>query len=217
MTHRNCPRVSSAFLAAWDANAADVCTKPITRRRSTTPAASGLIAALDGKKRRDIVQAGIDALKAVWHRGAVDADGKTGDGAGIHIEIPQDFFADEIERGGDGAARRPDRGRPGVPAEDRLSAPGTLPPDRRDRNPEFRLPHLWLAPGADQCRRASARRPTPPAPRSSRSCSGTPAACRKTMFERELYIIRRKIEKARDRGADPRALHLLAVLPLDHL
>ena len=53
----------------------------------------GLVAALDGKPRREVVQAGIDALKAVWHRGAVDADGKTGDGAGIHIEVPQDFFA----------------------------------------------------------------------------------------------------------------------------
>ena len=31
-------------------------------------------------------------LKAVWHRGAVDADGKTGDGAGIHVEIPYDFL-----------------------------------------------------------------------------------------------------------------------------
>ena len=47
-----------------------------------------------------MVQAGIDALKAVWHRGAVDADGKTGDGAGIHVEIPQDFFAEAVERGG---------------------------------------------------------------------------------------------------------------------
>ena len=37
----------------------------------------GLVAALDGKPRRRVVQAGIDALKAVWHRGAVDADGKT--------------------------------------------------------------------------------------------------------------------------------------------
>ena len=61
----------------------------------------GLVAALDGRKRRDVVLAGIDALRAVWHRGAVDADGKTGDGAGIHIEIPQDFFADVVERGGD--------------------------------------------------------------------------------------------------------------------
>src|SRR5213083_2382219 len=44
----------------------------------------GLVVALDGKRRRDVVMAGIDALKAVWHRGAVDADGKTGDGAGLH-------------------------------------------------------------------------------------------------------------------------------------
>ena len=29
----------------------------------------------------------------MWHRGAVDADGKTGDGAGIHVQIPQDFFS----------------------------------------------------------------------------------------------------------------------------
>ena len=60
----------------------------------------GMVAALDGVARRDVVQAGIDALKAVWHRGAVDADGKTGDGAGIHIEIPQDFFAEAIRRSG---------------------------------------------------------------------------------------------------------------------
>jgi glutamate synthase (NADPH/NADH) large chain len=61
----------------------------------------GLVAALDGKASRKVVQAGIDALKAVWHRGAVDADGKTGDGAGIHVEIPQDFFAEVVRRGGD--------------------------------------------------------------------------------------------------------------------
>ena len=57
----------------------------------------GLIAALDGTPRRDVVEAGIAALKAVWHRGAVDADGKTGDGAGIHVEIPQDFFREHLE------------------------------------------------------------------------------------------------------------------------
>ncbi|WP_025813133.1 glutamate synthase central domain-containing protein, partial [Komagataeibacter kakiaceti] len=60
----------------------------------------GMVAALDGRPRRDVVEAGIAALKAVWHRGAVDADGKTGDGAGIHVEIPQDFFADAIHAGG---------------------------------------------------------------------------------------------------------------------
>ena len=57
----------------------------------------GLIASTEGKKSREVVEYGIEALKAVWHRGAVDADGKTGDGAGIHIEIPKDFFAEKIE------------------------------------------------------------------------------------------------------------------------
>ena len=49
----------------------------------------GVIASTEGKKSREIVEYGIEALKAVWHRGAVDADGKTGDGAGNHVEIPK--------------------------------------------------------------------------------------------------------------------------------
>src|SRR5580704_13736282 len=60
----------------------------------------GMVVALDGKRRRDVVMAGIDALKAVLHRGAVDADGKTGDGAGIHVEIPQDFFHEHVRHTG---------------------------------------------------------------------------------------------------------------------
>jgi len=60
----------------------------------------GLVASTEGKKSRKIVEFGIQALKAVWHRGAVDADGKTGDGAGIHIEIPTDFFKERIENYG---------------------------------------------------------------------------------------------------------------------
>ena len=54
----------------------------------------GFIASTDSKKSRKVVEFGIQALKAVWHRGAVDADGKTGDGAGIHIEIPNEFFVE---------------------------------------------------------------------------------------------------------------------------
>ena len=60
----------------------------------------GLIAATDGKASRRVVVAAIDALKAVWHRGAVDADGKTGDGAGILVELPLPFFHEHIGRAG---------------------------------------------------------------------------------------------------------------------
>ncbi len=60
----------------------------------------GLVVAVDGKASRAVVDNGIAALKAIWHRGAVDADGKTGDGAGIHIQIPYKFFAEQVKRTG---------------------------------------------------------------------------------------------------------------------
>ncbi len=60
----------------------------------------GLVAAMNGKPSRRVVLMGIEALKAIWHRGAVDADGKTGDGAGIHVEIPQEFFKGHVRATG---------------------------------------------------------------------------------------------------------------------
>ena len=60
----------------------------------------GLIVSIDGKSSRKVVENGIDALKAVRHRGAVDADGKTGDEAGIHVQIPVPFFHDQVRRTG---------------------------------------------------------------------------------------------------------------------
>ncbi len=102
MTHET----ASEFLAAWQRNTTALAGS-YDPAQEHDACGVGLIAALDGRKRRDVVVAGIDALKAVWHRGAVDADGKTGDGAGIHVEIPQDFFADAVERGGDRMRRGP--------------------------------------------------------------------------------------------------------------
>ena len=60
----------------------------------------GFIAAIDGIPRRSIVEAGIEALSSIFHRGAVDADGKTGDGAGINIQIPLIFFKEHIANSG---------------------------------------------------------------------------------------------------------------------
>lgn len=60
----------------------------------------GLVAALDARPRREIVEMALAALKAVWHRGAVDADGKTGDGAGIRLNVPQGLFHRFVARTG---------------------------------------------------------------------------------------------------------------------
>lgn len=56
----------------------------------------GIVCAIDGAPRRDVVELAVKALKALFHRGAVDADGKSGDGAGIMVNVPQDFFRDQV-------------------------------------------------------------------------------------------------------------------------
>ncbi|RMD60654.1 MAG: glutamate synthase large subunit [Alphaproteobacteria bacterium] len=87
--------------ADWPAEAARLAREGLYDPREEHESCGvGLVAAIDGKPRREVVEAGIAALKAVWHRGAVDADGKTGDGAGIHVEIPQDFFREHVARTG---------------------------------------------------------------------------------------------------------------------
>lgn len=53
---------------------------------------AGFICSLEGKKTNDIIHKALDILDKLEHRGAVSADGKTGDGAGILIEIPHDFL-----------------------------------------------------------------------------------------------------------------------------
>ena len=89
------------FIADWQANAAHLERHGLYDPAEEHEACGvGLVVAIDGKPRRQVVEAGIEALKSVWHRGAVDADGKTGDGAGIHIEIPQGFFREHVARTG---------------------------------------------------------------------------------------------------------------------
>jgi len=52
----------------------------------------GFVADAAGQARRDIVEAAINALCRVEHRGAVAADALTGDGAGVLTPIPAKIF-----------------------------------------------------------------------------------------------------------------------------
>ena len=91
----------SDFVETWKNNAERLAREGLYDPASEHDACGvGLVAAIDGQPRRSVVQAGIEALKSVWHRGAVDADGKTGDGAGIHLQIPQNFFEEHVEHTG---------------------------------------------------------------------------------------------------------------------
>ncbi|SDM05259.1 glutamate synthase large subunit [Kriegella aquimaris] len=55
---------------------------------------AGFICSLKGKKSNDIIHKALEILDKLEHRGAVSSDGKTGDGAGILVDIPHDFFND---------------------------------------------------------------------------------------------------------------------------
>jgi glutamate synthase (NADPH) large chain len=156
----------------------------------------GLVVSIDGSKSRRVVQNGIDALKAVWHRGAVDADGKTGDGAGIHVEIPFEFFADQITRTGH------------EPRKDELLAVGQVFLPRTDFGAQetcrtiveteiLRMGYYiygWrhVPVGISVLgEKANATRPE-----IEQILISNSKGVDEEQFERELYVIRRRIEKA---------------------
>ncbi|WP_282154101.1 glutamate synthase large subunit [Ruegeria atlantica] len=156
----------------------------------------GLVVSIDGKASRKVVDAGIDALKAIWHRGAVDADGKTGDGAGIHVQIPVPFFYDQIRRTGH------------EPRLDQLIAVGQVFLPRTDFGAQeqcrtivetevLRMGYYiygWRHVPVDvTClgEKANATRPE-----IEQILISNSKGVDEDTFERELYVIRRRIEKA---------------------
>ncbi len=52
----------------------------------------GFVCDVKGKKSQNIVAQGLEVLRSLAHRGATGADPKTGDGAGILIQIPDAYF-----------------------------------------------------------------------------------------------------------------------------
>ena len=156
----------------------------------------GLVVAQNGKPSRKVVNAGIDALKAIWHRGAVDADGKTGDGAGIHIQIPAPFFYDQVRRTGH------------EPRQDQLMAVGQVFLPRTDFGAQetcrtivetevIRMGHYiygWRHVPVDVSvlgEKANATRPE-----IEQILISNAKGIDEEDFERELYVIRRRVEKA---------------------
>ncbi|MBZ5679822.1 MAG: glutamate synthase large subunit [Acidobacteriia bacterium] len=58
----------------------------------------GFVASVTGQKSHDIITKGIQVLLNLTHRGACGCDPETGDGAGVLIQIPHQFFARECHK-----------------------------------------------------------------------------------------------------------------------
>jgi len=56
----------------------------------------GFVANIKGARSHAIIEQGLQILKNLTHRGAVGADPLAGDGAGILIQIPDQFFREEM-------------------------------------------------------------------------------------------------------------------------
>ena len=52
----------------------------------------GLIAQIDGEPSHQLVKSAVQALARMTHRGAVAADGKSGDGCGLLLKKPKAFL-----------------------------------------------------------------------------------------------------------------------------
>ncbi|NQZ60544.1 MAG: hypothetical protein HRT88_24110, partial [Lentisphaeraceae bacterium] len=58
---------------------------------------AGFICNLRGQKTHDIIHKALEILVKLTHRGAVSSDGKTGDGAGLLMDIPHDYFVEACD------------------------------------------------------------------------------------------------------------------------
>ncbi|HEY4382770.1 MAG TPA: glutamate synthase large subunit [Acidobacteriaceae bacterium] len=58
----------------------------------------GLVASIRGEKTHELIEKGLEVLINLTHRGAAGCDPETGDGAGILIQIPHDFFVPECAK-----------------------------------------------------------------------------------------------------------------------
>ena len=60
----------------------------------------GMVAQIGGGASRDIVERALEALIRLAHRGGVDADGRSGDGAGLLTRIPDKFIRKNAHQAG---------------------------------------------------------------------------------------------------------------------
>ncbi len=70
----------------------------MTLKNTSGSCGVGFICNVHGTRSHELVRQGVEAVVNLTHRGAVGADGKTGDGAGVLIQLPKKFFRRESER-----------------------------------------------------------------------------------------------------------------------
>ena len=153
----------------------------------------GFVVNLKGVRSHQLVQQALEVLRNLEHRGAVGCDPDTGDGAGILLQIPHDFFVSEC---GEDLARLPAAGNYAV-------AMLYLPRDRNDRHRCERLAEQivaqhgltflgWRRVPTDNSRLGEGARYLEPVIRQL-FVARPPELSDEIDFERRLYVCRRHL------------------------
>ncbi len=154
----------------------------------------GFVVNIKGKKSHDIVRKGLQVLENLTHRGAQGADSHTGDGAGILLQTPHTFLR---RVAGDAGVALPDLGEYGV-------GQLFLPPNTDSRRlcekvfteiiAEEGLRLLgWRDVPVKSDQIGALARTTEPF---MRQVFIARDAFNETQFERKLYVVRKRVEKA---------------------
>jgi len=174
----------------------------------------GFVVDLKGRKSSTIVQQGIQVLLNLKHRGACGCETNTGDGAGILLQTPHEFFAEEADKL---KIKLPEPGRYGVGAV-------FLPADRASREACERLFEQavreegqellgWRTVPTDNSSLGPTARASQPIIRQiiiGQRGAGLDAAEQMPAlddlnFDRKLYVIRRKVRHAARKAGIPSA------------
>jgi glutamate synthase (NADPH/NADH) large chain/glutamate synthase (ferredoxin) len=154
----------------------------------------GFVVDIKGRKSHDIVQNGLQVLRNLFHRGAQGCDACTGDGAGILLQIPHEFVK---RAAADAGVKLPNAGEYGVGMV-------FLPPDTAARKQcetlfekvikeeGARLLGWRDVPVKSDTIGVQARRTEP----AIRQVFIARDILNEAQFERKLYVIRKRVERA---------------------
>jgi glutamate synthase domain-containing protein 2/glutamate synthase domain-containing protein 1/glutamate synthase domain-containing protein 3 len=153
----------------------------------------GFVADVAGHKSHTLLQIALQTLNNLVHRGAIDADGKTGDGAGVLTQLPHKFFLRKLKKlhGIE------------IDAEDLAMGMFFLPQDKPLRThckslfletlKEYNLEFLgWRLVPTN--RNVLGPKATTTLPRIHQAFIGR-ANCPKETYEHTLYLVRKEIER----------------------
>jgi len=156
----------------------------------------GFVCDVKGRKSHEIVRQGLEVLRRLSHRGATGADPETGDGAGILIQLPHEFFLKACR---ENKINLPEQGEYGAGLV-------FLPRNQKERKfckdifariiEEEGLFLLgWRPVPVNESEIGKAARDTQPV--MEHIFIGQPDKIKEQLdFERKLYIIRKKVENA---------------------